>query len=326
MLVPTPPCAALHAEPGARAREISVRTNDFKESEESGNYMKTTTERLREQGQELIEGVAALFGENYQLRDINKGDGTVITMTPYYFNKLTLDQTRLQSKLLDTCRHFFELISALTKRQPEQVKRSLMKHERTVRAVIGTNRVSYRTSDEAVNGVRTAVARTLDELANLYDPTEGEVMLLPDTNALIASPALQDWRFRVFPKFNILLVPTVLSELDAHSYGHRNEDVRRKARKVIRQVKEYRRRGSLADGVDLVAGSTRLFATAVEPRVSDALPWLDATSMDDRILASLVEAVRTHPRSVVALVTGDINLQNKGRLRSASRGRTSQRK
>jgi predicted ribonuclease YlaK len=51
--------------------------------------------------------------------------------------------------------------------------------------------------------------------------------------------------------------------------------------------------------------------TAIEPRVADSLPWLDPSNRDDRIIASLVEAVRQHPRSPVVLVTRDVNLQNK---------------
>jgi hypothetical protein len=45
--------------------------------------------------------------------------------------------------------------------------------------------------------------------------------------------------------------------------------------------------------------------------VEETLPWLDPSVPDDRMLASTVEAMRTHPRSTVALVTGDISLQNK---------------
>ena len=275
--------------------------------------MQTITDRLHGQGKELIAGVATLHGGNYRLPNINDGFGgiVVLTPTPYHFRELTIDQKRLQSKLLANHRHFFELAVALTNGQPTEVKHKLLGHQETVRAVIEADSVSYPTSDDAVEGVRDAVTKTLDEILNLFDPTDSGVLLLPDTNALVASPVFQKWVFEDFPRFDILLVPTVLSELDAHCHHHRNEGVRSKAKRVVRQVKEYRRRGSLSDGVYIVKGRTRLFSTAVEPRVSDTLPWLDPAMMDDRILASFVEAVRTHPRSTVVLVTGDINLQNK---------------
>ncbi len=55
-----------------------------------------------------------------------------------------------------------------------------------------------------------------------------------------------------------------------------------------------------------MANHISLRSIAHEPQVKDALPWLDADSRDDRILASFVEAMRAHPRSVVALGNGEI--------------------
>jgi predicted ribonuclease YlaK len=52
-------------------------------------------------------------------------------------------------------------------------------------------------------------------------------------------------------------------------------------------------------------------ALAVEPKFEETLPWLDPVNNDDRILASMIEVMRRYPRSLVALVTRDINLQNK---------------
>ena len=110
------------------------------------------------------------------------------------------------------------------------------------------------------------------------------------------------------------MVPTVLSELDKLKVDHRNPDVRDKAEKIIRQIKEYRRRGPLNAGVVLVENRIRRRSSAVEVRASEVLPWLDPDSADDRILASCFETMRTHSRSRVTLVTGDINLQNKAEM------------
>jgi predicted ribonuclease YlaK len=65
------------------------------------------------------------------------------------------------------------------------------------------------------------------------------------------------------------------------------------------------------DGVDLVSGISRVVTLAMEPRMGDSLPWLDSNDKDDRLLANVVEVMRTQPRSPVWLVTRDINLQNK---------------
>ena len=49
---------------------------------------------------------------------------------------------------------------------------------------------------------------------------------------------------------------------------------------------------------------------AVEADAEHALPWLDLSNDDDRILAAFVDVMRQHPRTPVVLVTRD-NLQNK---------------
>ena len=108
-----------------------------------------------------------------------------------------------------------------------------------------------------------------------------------------------------------MLTSTVLSELDRLKVEHRNADIQDRANKLIRQIKEYRRRGPLTDGVPLVKDTSRIRARAVEPKIEESLPWLDPGNNDDRILASMIEVMRQYPRSLVTLVTRDINLQNK---------------
>ena len=53
-----------------------------------------------------------------------------------------------------------------------------------------------------------------------------------------------------------------------------------------------------------------LRSIAPEPDMRNSLPWLDPNK-DDRVLASILEVMRSHPRSPVILVTRDINMQNK---------------
>ena len=62
-------------------------------------------------------------------------------------------------------------------------------------------------------------------------------MVIPDTNALLFNPDLQEWSFELVRQFTIVLLPTVLSELDKLKMDHRSESVRQKAEKLIRQIK-----------------------------------------------------------------------------------------
>jgi predicted ribonuclease YlaK len=80
---------------------------------------------------------------------------------------------------------------------------------------------------------------------------------------------------------------------------------------VIRQVKEYQRRGPLLRGVVLRKDRSIVSSIAVEPDFRRTLPWLDPSVADDRFLASTLEIVKRRPQAAVVAVTGDVNLQNK---------------
>jgi hypothetical protein len=77
------------------------------------------------------------------------------------------------------------------------------------------------------------------------------------------------------------------------------------------EVGEYRRRGPLLQGATLAAGISTVMANPVESKVSDSLPWLDPTNLDDRLLASIIEVMRLNVRASVIVVTRDVNFQNK---------------
>lgn len=167
-----------------------------------------------------------------------------------------------------------------------------------------------KTTQEALARASEALQTQVNLLRDLYDPTSGNVFYVPDTNALLYNPSLEEWEFDGVTSFTLVLTPTILSELDALKINHRNETVRQKAKTIINQIKEFRRRGSLTEGVTLKGKST-LLAIATEPDMENSLPWLDSSNNDDCFLAAVIDIMRLYPRSVVLVVTRDINLQNK---------------
>jgi rRNA-processing protein FCF1 len=164
---------------------------------------------------------------------------------------------------------------------------------------------------KAFDTARKALNTQVSLLKRLYSISENKYVVIPDTNALLFNPELQEWSFELVRQFTIVLLPTVLSELDKLKMDHRSESVRQKAEKLIRQIKEYRRRGRLTKGVTLVRNRSEIIAIAVEPKFSESLSWLDAHNHDDRLLASCLEIMRQMPDAQVVLSTRDINLQNK---------------
>jgi PIN domain len=272
----------------------------------------TVSENLEVAAASLCALLDALFPDNVLLRDLNQTGSNVFLVGPsHVFPELNSEQRRTRSRIGADLDHFLAVVHTLLDSQPAAVQRSISKAEKHLRAVAGQSRVSQRSTNEAKASLRKSLDELLALISDLHDDAEGCVLLVPDTNALLSSPSLESWTYGDIEAFQLVLVPSVLAELDELKVNHRNPDVRDKANALIRQVKEFRRRGKLTDGVPVVHNRITLRALAVEPDLNSSLPWLDRTNADDRILASCIEVMRAHPRAAVELVTGDINLQNK---------------
>jgi hypothetical protein len=219
---------------------------------------------------------------------------------------------RAQSRLLREAETYSHLVRALSHGQPTKAVSALEQTEKTLDRLFHQSGSTWlKNCDQARIEAHKAIDTQLELIAGLYDPSEGTPVFVPDTNALYHHPDLDAWRFRGASPFVLLLLSNVLAELDEAKVNHRNPDVRTKAEGLIGRMKSYRSRGDIFEGVPLAKGKSTLKTSAVEPRMEDSLPWLDPGNRDDRIVASLVEATRAHPRSPVVLVTRDVNLQNK---------------
>lgn len=286
--------------------------NTVRPTTESGFYVKNATENLEAAAASMCELLDSLFPTNILLRDLNDRGGSIIIVGPsHVFPQLDSAQRRICSRIGEELDHFMAVVRAMLRSRPKASQQSLSQAEKTLRAVADQTHVHYSSTDEVKAGVTKALDELLALIIDLHDDSEGDILLVPDTNALLSSPALESWNYEDFDAFQLVLVPTVLAELDELKVSHRNQDVRDKANALIRQIKEYRRRGKLNAGVPIVRNRITLRALAVEPDLDASLPWLDRTNADDRILASCVEVMRTHPRAAVVLVSGDINIQNK---------------
>lgn len=229
----------------------------------------------------------------------------------YIFKELKPEGKRIQSKLNKEYTDLFNLISVLLNNQVKPTIDKFNKINNILMKVINQNgNTFYKTIKEMNKSVNDAFNDLKSLLEELYKHLEKQIYIIPDTNALIQNPDLEDWVFEKKP-FTILLVPTVLSELDKLKIEHRNEEVRKKANSVINRIKGYRNRGSLFEGVNLRNGVSYLMSSAIEPNFTNTLNWLDENNNDDRFIASYFEIIRSYPDYNVSIVTGDINLQNK---------------
>lgn len=235
----------------------------------------------------------------------------IITGSPFAWSDLEPEGRVLQSHLLEEFDRWCELVNAITARSAENVVEDIESAQGAIRDCIDQSDPTFLADlGDAVRHIsdRFSTLRRLLEPLSVH--SEGEAIIVPDTNALLYETHLDEWKFAEIPMFEMILLPTVLAELDSLKINHRDAELKKKAEGLIRRIKEYRRRGRLTEGVTLRRDVSTLRAWPKEP-IDMPLSWLDSTNSDDRILASTMEVMRLHPARVVILVTRDINLQNK---------------
>lgn len=274
------------------------------------------TQSVSNQLEEMAANISSLLEELYSKHTKiymwnEPGSGVISGGGDYGFRKLYDSGRQVQSRLLDEYTLFNALVSVLLKGQPKDTIHDLKENHRVLMERIELDHTWEKTEQAALEKGKRALQGQVSLLKRLYDLSEGITIIVPDTNALLSNTNIERWVFNEFKSYMLLLLPVVLSELDELKVNHRNEAVREKAKSLINKFKEYRRRGRLNDGVSLVKDRSTIKSIAIEPDFNNTLPWLNGDNNDDRFLCAVIEVMRFYPRSIVLIVTADINLQNK---------------
>lgn len=161
---------------------------------------------------------------------------------------------------------------------------------------------------QAVDAALSKQLQIIERLPGAVEP--GALLVIPDTNALLQDPALEDWVLGDETAW-VVIAQQVVTELDAKKVDG-NDKVRAKAETLIRRFREYGRRGDTLAGVKL-AGNKMFRELPLAPDMT-LVPSLDPAHADDRILASALHLAALRLTSRVVLVTRDRNLQNKARF------------
>jgi hypothetical protein len=274
----------------------------------------TVYESVAARADEIRELLRQLALDHGELIYKNLSGGGVVFIGPsHWWPALGEDGRRLQSRVRRAFGELMDLVDALLLDLPESSASEVANaRERVTDLIDRTGGTWSKSVAEALESASAALTEIIGYVSDLYDGSEGSPIYVPDTNALLANPDLDKWRFGR-ERFTLLLAPLVLSELDRLKVEHRNPDVRAKADGLITRLKGYRNRadGDLRSGVTLRKDVSILRSIAPEPQMERSLSWLDATSNDDRLIATVIEVMRAHVRSPVTLVTRDLNMQNK---------------
>lgn len=152
------------------------------------------------------------------------------------------------------------------------------------------------------------------DFLELLNQNDNRIIILPDTNSLIQYPdPIEYKKIANTDKFDLVILPTVLFELDKLKISHRSEDFRKKVKSVIKRFKGYRKQGNVLLGVK-VNKTIIVKMIATEPNFDKTLNWLDPKNNDDRIIANALELQINKPSDNVIFVSADINFQNKAEL------------
>lgn len=280
----------------------------------------TMLEILREKADGIRRSGAKLLSEYSGMSPENSPDDMLVIIDINGSNRweqLPQSGKHLQVHLLPEIDQFASVVRTITLNLPEAVQEQLSDALSAIRNAVEQNRNTWwKTPKEAAEGFGKYIDDISAILREYFGSASDTVLAIADTNALLANPDIERWTFDGIESFEIVLVPTVLAELDGHKVNHRNPDVRDKASSLIQRIKEYRRRGSLSSGVPILKNRISLRAIAIEPDMARTLPWLEQNNADDRFLATTIEIIRQKPAALTFVVTSDINLQNKAEVAS----------
>ncbi len=269
------------------------------------NNIRNTLKEITDELCDLLKGIP--------VRRRERSAELLIVAHDYYLEELTPDQQNLQMKIKRMYEPVFELLKVIFHNAPDNVYNDFIDQDKSFREWLELT-LSWSLSPDYESNVKN-LKEELNGFEKLIDILESDgnekVILIPDTNSLLTSCEPNDYKaIAESDKFDFLLLPTVLGELDKLKIEHKNPDVRDKAKKIITRFKGWRKQGSLSDGVT-VNKTITVRAEHKEPNMKNTLSWLDKENSDDRIIASVLSVQSESPSAKIILVTGDINLLNK---------------
>jgi len=223
-------------------------------------------------------------------------------------------QTKLQMELKKAYLKWFEHFRVLFRQHPKEIQDKIQETDSFVRNWI--EKEGGWDTPETIDDAKDIFRSRIKEFDNLIDTMSGgkeprKYILIPDTNALIAESNLARYTEVIGEnKFEVVVLPTVMAELESLKLKNIDPRVREKIKTAIRYLKGLRKQGDPISGVKIGAGITVRWEPQ-EPDLQNSLGWLKNHILDDCILAGTIEILRDNPDALIVLVTSDIGLQNK---------------
>lgn len=264
--------------------------------------------------EELKNEVHALLDVSTIVYEPEDPNSPVVMIRPHYgWGTLDHQGVRIQAKALKLHRILVENIRLLLADAPANYASEAHKVQTFLSQWIERTDFAWSVP-RSISEAKQQLDRKMEKYSDCFawmKSTDPDLIIVPDTNALMINPELHTYGKALgATKYTVVLVPTVLAELDKLKIVHRDEQFRKKVTSVINRIKGLRNQGSLHEGVTTHKVVT-VKMVANEPDFAKVPSWLDATNDDDRIIASVFELQRQNPNASVVLMTADVNHQNK---------------
>jgi len=209
--------------------------------------------RLEQQLQFLESQVIELLnGSTIEKYPDDPFDEVVMIRNDYHWGEGNESQKRLQLKLLRSYSSLFEQFQLLFYDSPQDIQRQINQSHTAVKKWI-----EKESGWNVPSTIEEAKALFKEQLQTYYQllqifKTSGQtrVILVPDTNALIICPDVSRYGAAVEQTaYTVVIVTTVLSELDKLKRDHRDIEFRNKVQAVIRRLKGLFHQGDIHEGV-----------------------------------------------------------------------------
>ncbi|MFO7789184.1 MAG: PIN domain-containing protein [Bacteroidales bacterium] len=274
--------------------------------------MNTAIENIVDNLEKLEKRLLDFLSAHSDVKRTDYADDVLSLSGDYTFIKLKPEAIPVQDRLYKDFNQVFNIINVLISDSPSNRLKKFKKNRNILdQCILQTGMMPLKSIEDVKATSKNAIHEIIQLITCIFPKSLEKPILVVDTNSLYQLPEIEKWTFSDFSKFELIITPSVLKDLDKHKIEHSNEVVRSKAKKIIRKLKEYRRRGKLLEGVTIVKEKISLRTIAVEPKFENTLKWLDPNNDDDRLIAELLEIIKNHGGTSVFMVTGDINLQNK---------------
>src|SRR6266702_2730584 len=153
----------------------------------------------------------------------------VFIANDYYWGKTNEKQKHVQLKLLRSYLSWFEHFQLLFHDSPKDIQKQITDTHTAVKKWIEkTNGWNVPPTIEEAKRIFREQLQTYYSLLQVFKRSDkAEIILVPDTNALIMCPDIASYAAAIGQAdYTVVILPTVLSELDNLKIVHRNDDFR----------------------------------------------------------------------------------------------------